>query len=221
MDLNRPRAIVPLAPHAWEKRHTTDTKTWMAVPALSPFILADGSGPAQQQTCVRMCHDFRTLYVYYECEDWDIWGTYRQRDEPIYDEEVVEVFIAAGEADPVRYYEFEISPHGVLFDARIYNPTSERHRMVVDEAWDCEGIRWHAERRDADQRWWASLAIPWGSIRPPCRLPPIWRADFFRIERPHDGPPEFSCWSPTMTEPADFHKPAFFGTLVLAGIQRI
>jgi hypothetical protein len=40
-----------------------------------------------------------------------------------------------------------------------------------------------------------------------------WRANFYRIERPHDAEPEFSCWSPTMSDPADFHKPAYFGVL--------
>ena len=219
IDMIGHRAVVPLTPHAWDKRHTMYTESWTDVPALSPFVLADGSGVALQQTCLRVCHDFRTLYVRFDCEDRDIWGTYNQRDEPIYDEEVVELFIAAGESDPIRYLEFDISPNGVLFDARIYNPTSERHDIIAEMSWDCDGVQWHAERRDADHRWWASLAIPWGSIRPPGKLPAIWRADFFRIERPRDGPAEFSCWSPTMTEPADFHKPAFFGTLVLEGIQ--
>ena len=43
----------------------------------------------------------------------------------------------------------------------------------------------------------------------------LWRGNFYRIERPHDAEPEFSGWSPTMTDPADFHKPAYFGILEL------
>jgi hypothetical protein len=153
--------------------------------------------------------------VRFDCDDRDIWGTYTQRDEPIYDQEVVEVFIAVGQEDPVRYYEFEVSPNGVLFDAAIYNPTSQRRDLVADAAWDCPGLRWQAGRDDARQIWWAILVIPWQAIKPPGDLPALWRANFYRIERPRDAEPEFSAWSPTMTEPADFHKPAYFGTLVL------
>jgi hypothetical protein len=167
----------------------------------------------------RVCYDSQALYVRFDCDDRDIWGTFYRRDQPIYDEEVVELFIGAGEKAPVRYYEIEISPNGALFDAEIYNPTSERRDMVIDVTWNCRGIKWHAERHDDEQVWWAMLAIPWDAIKPSGPMLPRWRANFYRIERPRDGLPEFSCWSPTMTAPADFHKPAFFGTLELAEVQ--
>jgi hypothetical protein len=188
---------------------------WESVPVLPPFILADGSGPAKQQTRARVCYDAEALYVRFDCDDRDIWGTCTQRNDPIYDEEVVEVFLGSGEADPVRYFEFEISPNGVLFDARIYNPTSQRSELEWDESWDCPGIRWQAARDDVANRWWAAIAIPWVAVGPPGDLPSVWRANFYRIERPRDAEPEYSCWSPTMTEPADFHKPAYFGVLEL------
>ncbi|HYG61044.1 MAG TPA: carbohydrate-binding family 9-like protein, partial [Thermoanaerobaculia bacterium] len=159
-----------------------------------------------------------------------------------------------GAADPIRYYEFELSPQGVLFDATIHNPTSHRADMLTDPTWDCPNILWavgrgglgrvrpaqatgsvggweggaHTKEPSTDgpaqdrganasyQDWWAALAIPWAAIAPVSTpLPPIWRANFYRIERPRDGVPEFSCWSPTLTDPADFHKPARFGALEL------
>ncbi len=215
--MNGPRLIVPRTPQTWDRRVEWTTWDWGAIPALPPFILADGSGPAEQQTVARVCYDSRALYVRFDCDDRDIWGTFYRRDQPIYAEEVVELFIGVGEEDPVRYYEFEISPNAALFDAEIYNPTPQRRDMVVDVVWNCREIKWHAERRDDDQLWWAMLAIPWDAIKPSGPMPPRWRANFCRIERPHDGPPEFSSWSPTKTEPADFHKPAFFGTLELTG----
>jgi hypothetical protein len=183
------------------------------VPALPPFTLADGSGPAGQATHARACCDSLALYVRFDCEDRDIWWTYTERDQPLYDEEVVELFLSPGWEDPVRYYEFEISPGGVVLDARIYNPTSERAQLEVDTSWDCASLRWQAGRDDGAGRWWAVLAIPWAAVSPPGELPVVWRANFYRIERPRDGNPEFSCWSPTHTAPADFHKPACFGFL--------
>lgn len=210
-----PRLIVPPTPPGWDEAADPASWPWQDVPSLPPFRLADGSRLAEQQTRARLCFDPATLYVRFDCDDRDTWGTYTRRNDPIYDEEVVEVFLAAGEADPVHYLEFEISPNGVLFDAQIYNPTSQRSDLGWDASWNCPGVRWQAARDDAARHWWAVIAIPWASVAPPGDLPRVWRANFYRIERPRDAEPEFSCWSPTMTEPADFHKPAYFGVLEL------
>ena len=180
---------------------------------LPPLRLADDSGLARQQTAVRICHDAAALYVRFDCDDRDIWGTFTQRDDPIYDEEVVEIFLAAGAETPTEYAEIELSPNGVLFDAWVQNPTGDRAQMVVDTAWDWPGIRWHTERIDVEKRWWAVLVLPWMGIAPSAPLPAVWRANFYRIERPRDAEPEFSCWSSTLTDPADFHQPGRFGTL--------
>ncbi len=212
-----PRFSVPVKPAGWSGTPFS-AWDWSHLPSLPPLILADGSGPALQQTTVRLCHDDEGLYVRFDCEDDDVWGTFTRRDDPIYDQEVVELFIGAGEATPVDYYEFEISPHGVLFDARVHNPHGDRRDMGVDAAWDADNIRWGGQRM-GKSRWAATLALPWAAIAPPHQKPAVWRANFYRIERPRPGqsqqPTEFSCWSPTLTDPADFHKPARFGVLSL------
>jgi hypothetical protein len=87
--------------------------------------------------------------------------------------------------------------------------------MVSDPGYDCPGIRWAAGRLAARQDWWAGLFLPWEGMAaaPP---PHLWRANFYRIERPAGEPPEFTAWSPTLVAPADFHKPSRFGLLELA-----
>lgn len=207
---------VPRTPESWQTQADLSTWLWDEVSSLPPFTLADGSGPARQQTVTRVCYDDQALYVRFSCQDEDIWGTYTQRDEPLYDEEVVELFLASGAEDPVSYYEFEVSPNGVIFDAQVYNPTSQREDMQVDLDWDCPDLRWEARRDDAARHWWATLVVPWAVVAPPGDLPINWRANFYRIERPRGAEAEFSCWSPTLTQPADFHKPAYFGRLILA-----
>ena len=211
-----PRHPVPRRPASWDPADPTSWD-WDQIPALSPFQLADGSGPAVQQTRGRLCWDELALHVRFDCEDRDAWGTCRQRDDPIYQEEAVEIFLAPGEEDPVRYFEFEVSPLGTLFDATIHNPTSLRADMTGDPSWDCPGLRWAAGPGTLRQDWWAWLAIPWEGISATEQPPRIWRANLYRIERPRGGEPEFSAWSPTLTRPADFHKPARFGLLELAG----
>lgn len=210
-----PELTVARVDEQWASAPDPAQWRWDAASVLPPLILADGSAPAVQQTATRVCYNRQAFFVRFDCDDRDIWGTYARRDDPVYDEEVVELFIAPGEATPVDYYEFEVTPNGVLLDLSVHNPSGDRADMVTDFGWDCPGLRWAAVRDDAHHRWWAVLAAPWSSIGATDRLPTVWRANFYRIERPRNGAAEFSCWSPTLTDPADYHKPARFGRLRL------
>lgn len=181
--------------------------------SLPPLRLADGSRDAVFATRVELAYDEAGLEVVFTCEDEDAWSSFERRDDPLWQEEVVEVFLAVGTADPALYYEVEVSPRGVIFDARVFNPHSRREDMVVETAWDWAGIEAEVEKLPQRQDWRARLFLPWqglGLSKPP----PFLRANFYRVERPRQGTAEFSCWSPTFTSPPDFHKPARFGTLV-------
>jgi len=179
-----------------------------------------------QPTAFAACWTATHLLVAFQCADRDAWSPYGRRDEPLYEAEVVEVFLSPTR-DVRRYYEFEVSPRGVVFDARVHSPERDRASMQVDLSWNCPGLAAtvHADgavhSRPPDQgvrlgttRWWsAELAIPFtafpeaGTPRPGTE----WRANFYRIDRA--DPPEFSAWSPTGRSPADFHVPDRFGTL--------
>jgi hypothetical protein len=202
---------IPKIPIGWQAQNTT-AWNWQELSPLSPLILADGSGLAKQQTQVRLCYSSTHLYVRFDCDDDDIWGTYTKRDDPIYDEEVVEVFIAAGTETPTRYFEFEVSPYGVVFDCIITNPSVHSHEPYdVDETWNAEGLEWFADNNPETQSWWAILIIPWEAVG---GYHETWRANFYRIERSRKSGTEFSCWSRTLSK--SFHVPSRFGKLRLA-----
>ena len=206
---------VPHLPENWLQDDLASLD-WSALPALPAFILAETSQEAVQQTRVRLGQVGDWLWLRFDCRDRDIWGAFTRRDDPIYDEEVVEGFLAPGEADPLEYFEFEVSPFGVLFDARIHNPNGlHDDKMSGDAAWNCPGIRWQAGIDAARQNWWAVLGIPLQELCGCSPLPTVWRANFYRIERPHGEEAEYSCWSPVDTPVADFHRPARFGQLLL------
>lgn len=187
---------------------------------LSPHHLrdaTDGSTP-RWVTRVWCAADDERLFVRFGCLDPDPWGTYQERDDPLYEEEVVELFIAPGTETPRRYAEFEVSPRGVVFDAWVDNPTGERKHMTADPDWDCPGLECRTGRLEANDGWWVILSLPWASLLNAGEEPPeVWRANFYRIERPRGAgsdDPEFSAWSPTYRVPADFHAPGRFGRLL-------
>lgn len=193
-----------------------ETAEWAKLPAWR-LVASDGVGEVEQRTVVRVGWGEKALWVRFECEDRDAWSRFARRDDPLWEEEAVEVFLAAGAATPATYFELQVSPKGVLFDARVDNPHGDRRGMVTDASWDCPGLRWGAGPLGRSEDWWAALAIPWpaiGAAEPPREL----RANFYRIERPRDrGAAELSALSPTLVSPPDFHRPARFALLRLVG----
>jgi hypothetical protein len=136
-------------------------------------------------------------------------------DDPLYEEDVVEVFVAPD--DPRRYFEIEVSPRGTTFDAAIDSPDGVRATMHADRSWTCEGllaaVRTMTER-DGARIFDVLVRIPFFALE---RATPgggeTWRANFFRIDRHPRHGDEFSAWQPTFRTPPDFHVAAAFGTL--------
>lgn len=186
--------------------------SWARVPSI-PLNRAQDGGPPEQATIVRVARDDRALFLRFECDDRDIWATHTRRDAPLWEEEVVEVFLAPGAGEPKEYVEIEVNPLGTVFDARIVSPDGHRGSMQVDAGWDAPGLVAVVDRASPGT-WRAELTIPWAGICPGAP-PPVWRGNFFRIERPRRGAHEFSSWSPTFADPPDFHRPAHFGRIVL------
>lgn len=174
---------------------------------LPSFVSADGSGPAPRSTTVDVSVVDAVLHAEFACVAGDFVTTYQHRDDPIYNEEVVEIFIGAGSETPSVYYEFELSPDGVLFDAEV---TVLDKGLRIDVEWDCPGISWSASRGDGS--WSGRLSIPLASVGGPAD---VWRGNFYRIDHGSRDATAYSCWSPTLTEPANFHVPSRFGLLHL------
>ncbi len=167
----------------------------------------NGTGAEPEQgTTVACAWDERELRVRFVCVDREPWATITQRDGPLWEEEVVEVFL-----DPVgdgeSYFEIEVNPLGTVLDLVLRR---NRSGYKKDFAWDCEGLR--AEVARTADGWTAELAIPFASlVAEPPRAGSEWRANFTRIDRPRDRERELSAWSPTRL--ATFHAPQRFGVL--------
>jgi hypothetical protein len=198
--------VVPFAQFAIEE-------PW-AVPDVCERVIlrraTDGTA-ARQETTAAVYFDDEILTIVFSGADDRVVATHLRHDAPLYEEDVVEVFLAPSAIE--EYFEIEVNPLGTTFDARIESPDGVRSTMRTDLAWDCDGL-FAAVRRIAGATLDVVIRVPFAALG---RRTPAdgesWRGNLFRIDRHPVAGDEFLAWEPAMRTPADFHVPAAFGTL--------
>ncbi len=213
-----PRIHVPLLDASLDQIPLDpDAAYWKDVPEIEPFILADASGPARLRTRAKLARTDRALLLLYSCEDPHIWTSYTEHNQSIFKEEVVEAFLDP-DSNLTDYFEFEVSPANVRFagEVRWQDGRMNLQKMdpgLIDSRVELDGTL--NDPSDTDRSWTALLIVPFESLGLDAPRPgDTWRGNLFRIDRGTEADPdEFSCWSPTHTNPAAFHRPKYFGTL--------
>ncbi|WP_170110586.1 carbohydrate-binding family 9-like protein [Flavilitoribacter nigricans] len=169
-------------------------------------------------TTVQVAYDDTHLYVAFHCPDRDIHSSFSKRDEHLWKEEAVEVFIDTDD-EPNNYLELEVSPKNVLYDSYIVDPKN----IDVEETlkYNLKGIKTAValsgttdNRKDTDHFWTVEMAIPFAEIaedfHPDQLAGNSWKINFYRIN--HDASPiEYMAWSPTE---GSFHRPERFGRII-------
>ena len=170
--------------------------------------------PYAPKVSFRVAHSDECLAVMFEVEEEHVRAVTTEDNGPVWEDSCVEFFVA----DPVGggYFNFEINCIGTALAAHRYSRNDARH---FDEA-RMSRIRRitslpHAsiDVRGEGQRWWLVEVIPFellGLGEAPRRL----KANFYKCgdkcARPH-----FLSWAPVRTPQPDFHRPEFFGEIVL------
>jgi hypothetical protein len=195
-----------------------DDDAWKAAPAVNLTASVDGK-PVSRKTTARVLYDDKFLYVAFDCEDPDVWGTLLKKDDAIYNEDAVEIFLDAN-GDGKTYNELQVSPHNTNFDAAFIT-----RRSNLEEA-----MRWESGMKsavtvrgtldndaDKDEGWSAELQIPLEKLYEVPRLPPQrgdkWRFNLYRLEHiVRRQQIEGQSFSPLFA--GDFHHLPRFGWLV-------
>jgi len=186
-------------------------------------------GPAAYETSFRAAWNEAGLFLRFDATDPNPWHTMTTRDEHLWEEEVVEIFIDVNRSGR-DYAEIEISPGNVVCDVRMASPWPNKS---MDLAWNMDGLETRVKTRKGaagkTTGWTATAFLPWSGFRSlpsatAIALPPKpgdrWRFNLFRVERPGGkAAPEQDAvevaWSET-GEPS-FHVPKAFRDLVFAG----
>ena len=183
-----------------------DERAWTDTPTVGNFVNNRDGSPTNLTTEARVLYDEKFLYFAFRAVDPNIWATMKRRDEHLWLEEVVEVFLQANPVIP-NYIELEVNPLGTMLDIYLLDTRKPLHY----ESWNSEKLRWAVhvdgtvDGKDGDREWTCEIALPLEDIATAAHLPPQpgdrWRMNLYRVEsKPQVAE---SAWSPTLQP--DFH----------------
>ncbi|HCS75502.1 MAG TPA: hypothetical protein DIW17_16710 [Clostridiales bacterium] len=165
----------------------------------------------KQKSWAKLLWDEENLYAAFYCEDDYINAKMTNYNDPIYDEEVVEIFLD-DDSDQKTYIEIELSPLNTLLHYFIYNNLDGK---IITFAKVKKTTKCAIYDNREENYWTAEMAVPMSEFVTAPNNPPQpgdkWRMNLYRIDRPEDGSDEHSAWQPTGE--IQFHKPEKFGTL--------
>ena len=151
-----------------DRSHPAD---WADAMVIRAFVVPASGKPARDTTELRMLWDDRHLYVHFIALDADLRGTYTKRDDPIYREDVVELFIKPYEDKPF-YYEFEVNPIGTVMALEIPGLKEKAGMALSDMSQWQTGIRCAVKAdgtvnkpKDRDKSFRVVMAIPWKNMK--------------------------------------------------------
>jgi len=197
-----------------------DEQAWKDAAPVGDFVNNRDGARSKLATEARILYDANFLYFSFRSVDKNIWATMKQRDQHLWLEEVVEVFVQANPAVP-NYVELEVNPLNAMLDIYLLDTRKPLHY----ESWNSEKLQWAVQvdgtvdGKDGDREWTCEMALPFEDIATAIHNPPQpgdrWRLNLFRVERL----PEVAelAWSPTLQD--DFHILSRFGELVFTDRQ--
>ncbi|HEV8370330.1 MAG TPA: carbohydrate-binding family 9-like protein [Pyrinomonadaceae bacterium] len=190
-------------------------RAWADTTVVGNFANNRDGSPSTLPTEARLLYDDKFLYVAFRSVDKNVWATMKRRDQHLWLEEVVEIFLQGNSTIP-NYIELEVNPLGTMLDIYLLDTRKPLHY----ESWNSEKLRWAVrvagtvDGKGGDREWTCEIALPLEDIATATHIPPQpgdrWRMNLFRVERL----PKVAelAWSPTMQD--DFHILVRLGEIV-------
>lgn len=139
------------------------------------------------------------LIFKFDCENSMLFSAYDKFNEPIYEGDVVEVFVCVG-GDRRKYYEFELAPNGTAFFAQITNDVNGLNEKMLPKAFETKVIT-------RENGYYAEIIIPNEAVGASNFSEIVFNA--YRIET-EGGIPEKNLLALNPTLCGTFHMPQFF-----------
>lgn len=186
-----------------------------------PFYHSVSNSEVTQKTTIQITKSLVGLHFSFECADnlYTKYNIFKENNEPLWQQEVLEVFISHGDEISSSYFEFQINPNNALFLAEVSNPclTGKNNSLNFLNP-SSFGINSSVTVDYNKNEWKGQFTLPYDLIG---GEPHIYRLNIFRIIATSEpktldwrGTPEtciYSCWKPTkgLSKPS-FHQPKSF-----------
>jgi hypothetical protein len=191
-----------------------DEAAWQRAPESPVFVAAEGSPEIQGATRGRLLWDDQHLYVFVTAQDKDVSSQYKNQDEALWKEDVIELFI---DADRNRrgYVELQVNPNNAQLDAWFMTTRASASDMAwtakMKSAVTVNGTL--NQRDDQDTGWDVEIAIPLEAVKGAqttmeVNIPPrpgdTWRLNVVRVDKPEaEKNPAVASWNQITYQ--DFH----------------
>ena len=174
-----------------------DQAPWREADWIEDFTLVGDQAPLPPGRFLfaAACWDDEGLYVAYKSAPSLVPVTKTQRDDDLFNECTVEIFIAAGKG----FYEIEVNPLGAVLD--LHCPDEKEEQNWRPQArWDAEGMQWAVRRSPEEgEGWSAELSVPWAAMPEVTRElfegVDSLRVNLCRCQARPDGGGEMSSWT--------------------------
>lgn len=204
-----------------------DEQAWQNAVLTESFVIYQTGAATQLNTQCKLLWDDNYLYIGFICEDPDVWATLENRDDHLWNGEVVEI-LCDPDDDELDYFEVQVNPLGTLLDLFLdkayYAGGTADLGLTFDSLkagiW-VEGTLNNPD--DTDILWQCEVALPFAEIAfmaPSLHFPPI-NGEYWRIlltrydyERGGDQTVEVSSWN--QTDSRGFHVPSKFGKIIFS-----
>lgn len=211
-----------------------DEKAWAAAPWSEPFQDIEGIAKPKPRflTRMKMLWDDQTLYIAAELKEPHLWGTIKNHDEVIFQDNDFEVFLDP-DSDGHLYAEMEMNVLNTTWDLLLTKPYKDGGKAI--NAWEITGLKTAVQidgtvndPSDEDRGWTLEIAWPLQGLQELSngKFPPKhgeqWRINFSRVEwdveivkgkyvKIPKRPEHNWVWSPQGA--IDMHRPDKWGIL--------
>jgi hypothetical protein len=139
-----------------------DEPAWVAAPNMGPFHFPWYEMGQQEQTIAKILWDNQYIYIAHICQDAHITAQYLRHNDPIPEDDCMEVMLAPDPERNTFYYNIEWNLLGGYIDG--HRPKGAQGPRV---AWDVQGLKVAGSHvgtlnndTDQDQYWITEVAIP-------------------------------------------------------------
>ncbi|RYC50331.1 carbohydrate-binding family 9-like protein [Flagellimonas olearia] len=188
-----------------------------------------GGEPIEEETLVMVKYDDEFLEIKFECRDNPRMDQnhFTEDNTPMFTQEVFELFISKGKEPMEDYVEIQLNPNNAMFLATIHNNFKGDGKFSSEHLDpNAMGVEHSASKDQSTNTWSGHMKLPLKLLQYPENTPDnVYRLNFYRIISQEDHTEKdwrnnaenstFACWSSTMAKRPAFHRPEYFGYMVL------